>query len=200
VIRRFDREGRILRIDRPAAKGARPARHAKILQIASMKFSRVIQNAFSTAEAARLSNLTPRQLDHWARLGFLRPSLQEARGYGSRRRYSFADVVKLRVAARLRASGVGLFRIRRCVEALKGLDGGGEADLGQARLLVIGDRVLWARSDEEIVDLLKGGQLVLIFSPGEAIVETAGAVARWNREAERWDPASRVEKRARRGP
>ena len=93
-----------------------------------MKFTSVIQSAFSTAEAARLTGLTPRQLDHWDRLGFLRPSLREASGYGSSRRYSFADLVKLRVAARLRASGIGLARIRRCVEAVKRLGEQGEAD------------------------------------------------------------------------
>jgi DNA-binding transcriptional MerR regulator len=163
-----------------------------------MKFKRVIQEAFSTAGAARLSNLTPRQLDHWARLGFLCPSIRDASGYGSARRYSFSDVVKLRVAARLRASGVGLARIRRCVEAMRRLDATGHADLGQTRLLVIGNRVLWARSDREVVDLLKEGQLVLVFSLGETVEETAGAVARWNRETERWKPsrAARSAKRS----
>ena len=150
-----------------------------------MKFKPVIQDAFSTAEAARVSGLTPRQLDHWARQGFLCPSVQEASGYGSSRRYSFADLVKLRVAARLRSSGVGLPRMRRCVEALKRLDAGG-GDLGRARLLVIGNRVLWARSDREVVDLLREGQLVLVFSLGEAIEETAGVVARAGRGS---DPA-----------
>lgn len=150
-----------------------------------MKFNNRIQDAFSTAEAARLSGLTPRQLDHWARLEFLCPSIQRASGYGSCRRYSFADIVKLRVAARLRASGVGLARIRRCVEVLRRLDSSGQAHLGQARLLVIGNRVLWAQSDREVVDLLKEGQLVLVFSLGEAIKETTGVVARWNRETER---------------
>ncbi|HKA35419.1 MAG TPA: MerR family transcriptional regulator [Thermoanaerobaculia bacterium] len=149
-----------------------------------MKFRSVIQDAFSTAEAALLSSLTPRQLDHWARQGFLAPSIQEAAGYGSRRRYSFSDVVKLRVAARLRASGVGLARIRRCVEALKRLDSTGQADLDEARLVVTGDRVLWARSDREVVDLLRGGQLVLVFPVAGAVEETFGAVARLNKEFE----------------
>lgn len=163
-----------------------------------MKFSDVLQDAFSTAEAARLSNLTPRQLDHWARRGFLRPSLEEASGYGSRRRYSFSDIVKLRVAARLRSSGVGLARIRRCVEALKRLDSTGEADLGQARLIVLGNRVLWARSDREVVDLVKEGQLVLVFSVAGAVEETRGAVARASREAGDSIPTSRIARRGRR--
>jgi DNA-binding transcriptional MerR regulator len=149
-----------------------------------MKFRSVIQDAFSTAEAARLSSLTPRQLDHWARLGFLLPSVRAAAGYGSKRRYSFSDVVKLRVASRLRASGVGLPKIRRCVEVLKKLASSGEADLAQARLIVTGNRVLWARSDREVVDLLRGGQLVLVFPVGDAIEETFGAVARLQKDNE----------------
>jgi len=158
-----------------------------------MKFSNVISNAFSTAEVARLTGLTARQLDHWDRQGFLKPSLRRAHGYGSTRRYSFADVVRLRVAARLRSAGVGLARIRRCAEALERL--GGEADdLGGVRLIVAGSRVLWARSDREVVDLLKEGQLVLVFSLGDAVEETAGAVARLNRENSS-DAASRAEGR-----
>ncbi|HVQ54992.1 MAG TPA: MerR family transcriptional regulator [Thermoanaerobaculia bacterium] len=151
-----------------------------------MKFSTVIARSFSTAEAARLTGLTARQLDHWDRKGFLRPSLERASGYGSARRYSFADVVRLRVAARLRASGVGLARIRRCAEALARLDP--SADLGRARLMVVGTSVLWARSDREVVDLLKDGQLVLVCSLGDAVAEAAGAVARLSREAGRADP------------
>jgi len=150
-----------------------------------MKFTSVVARSFSTAEAARLTGLTPRQLDHWDRQGFLRPSLERAAGYGSARRYSFADVVRLRVAARLRANGVGLARIRRCAQALSRLDP--TADLSDARLLVIGSSVLWARSDREVVDLLRDGQLVLVCSLGDAGAEAAGAVARLSREADRAD-------------
>ena len=52
-----------------------------------MKFTSVVARSFSTAEAARLTGLTPRQLDHWDRQGFLRPSVERAAGYGSARRW-----------------------------------------------------------------------------------------------------------------
>ena len=163
-----------------------------------MKFRSVIQDAFSTAEAARLSNLTSRQVDHWARQGFLLPSVRDATGYGSRRRYSFTDVVRLRVASRLRASGVGLPKIRRCVEVLKRLDSSGEVDLAGARLIVAGNRVLWARSDREVVDLLRGGQLVLVFPVGDAVEETFGAVARLQKENESADFGPRAARHGKR--
>lgn len=148
-----------------------------------MKFNGVIARSFSTSEVARLTGLTARQLDHWDRQGFVRPSVERASGYGSARRYSFGDVVRLRVAARLRANGVGLARIRRCAQALARLDP--EADLGGARLMVVGSTVLWARSDQEVVDLLKDGQLVLVCSVGDAVADAAGAVAELAREAAR---------------
>jgi DNA-binding transcriptional MerR regulator len=147
-----------------------------------MKFRRVIRGSFSTAEAARLAGLTPRQLDHWDRLGFLSPSVARARGYGSARRYSFGDVVRLKVAARLRASGASLARLRRCAAALLRLDGVGSADLSRARLVVSRDRVLWVRSDREVIDLVREGQLLLVFAVGEVVAETAGAVRRLGRE------------------
>ena len=125
--------------------------HARIARTSRMKFSDVVSPGFSTLQAARLTGLSPRQLDHWDRKGFVKPSIGAARGYGSKRRYSFADVVRLRVAARLRAAGVGLARIQRCAEALERL-GGDAADL------------------------------VLVFSVGDAVEETAGAVARLTRE------------------
>jgi DNA-binding transcriptional MerR regulator len=164
-----------------------------------MKFRTVITRGFSTAEVARLTGLTARQLDHWDRQGFARPSVEKANGYGSSRRYSFADVVRLRVAARLRSSGVGLARIRRCAEALARLDP--TADLGGARLMVVGSTVLWARSDREVVDLLKDGQLVLVCSLGDAVADAAGAVARLSREAERTDlPAARSRRKTKSRP
>ncbi|HEY6065561.1 MAG TPA: MerR family transcriptional regulator [Thermoanaerobaculia bacterium] len=158
-----------------------------------MKFKNVISRSFSTAQVARLTGLTPRQLDHWDRLGFLKPTLQRASGYGSTRRYSFEDVVRLRVAARLRAAGVGLARLRRCEEALRRL-GGVAGELGGVRLLVADSTVLWARSDQEIVDLVKEGQLVLAFSLEDAVEETAGAVARLSRESAR-NAVNRQERR-----
>lgn len=163
-----------------------------------MKFTGVVRQDFSTAEAARLTGLTARQLDHWDRLGFLKPSLSPARGYGSVRRYSFDDIVRLRVAARLRASGIGLARVRRCAEALSRLETEGRGDLARARLLVVGSRVLWARSDREVVDLLKEGQLVLVFALGETVEETAGAVNRMKREARREHGSAGAGRRARR--
>jgi DNA-binding transcriptional MerR regulator len=140
-----------------------------------MKFNRrILQASFSTAEVARLTGLTARQLDWWDRRGFLSPSVSGAAGYGSKRRYSFTDLVRLRIAARLRAAGFGLPQVRRVVETLRRLDTSRDG-LASARLLVADRRVVWARTDSELVDLLHGGQLMLVFPVGEEVADVARA-------------------------
>jgi DNA-binding transcriptional MerR regulator len=135
-----------------------------------VKFNRrILQASFSTAEVARLTGLTSRQLDWWDRRGFLSPSIAGAAGYGSKRRYSFTDVVRLRLAA-----GFGLPQVRRVVETLKRLDASQDG-LASARLLVADRRVVWARTDSELVDLLHGGQLMLVFPVGEEVADVARA-------------------------
>ena len=143
--------------------------------ITRVKFCQgILAASFSTAQAARLTGLSARQLDYWDRQGFLHPSLEQARGYGSARRYSFRDVVRLRVAGRLRAGGFGLKRIRECVKTLERLDPS-RAGIEDARLVILGASVVWVRTETELVDLLHQGQLMLVFPVGDAVVDMARA-------------------------
>jgi DNA-binding transcriptional MerR regulator len=154
-----------------------------------VKFKRdILEAGFSTARAARLTRLSPRQLDYWDRRGFLSPSLSRAEGYGSARRYSFADLVRLRVAARLRAAGLGLPRIEQAVRTLRRLEPG-RADALSAHLLISGSRVLWVRSERQIVDVLHEGQLMLVFSVGKEVAAMATAVEQLAKDdAQELDP------------
>jgi len=151
----------------------------------------VSRGSFSTAQVSRLTGLSVRQLDHWDRQGFVRPSLAHAKGYGSARRYSFEDLVRLRVAGRLRAAGFGLAKIRQCVRTLQKLDPS-KKGMADVRLLVVGSRVLWVKSERELVDILQEGQLMLVFSVGPEVTAMATAVERMGRERDddlAWRPA-----------
>ena len=156
------------------------------------------EGSFSTAQTARLTGLSPRQLDYWDREGFVRPSVARASGYGSARRYSFEDLVRLRVAAKLRAAGFGLNKIRQCVQTLRRLDPSREG-MADVRLLVVGSRVLWARTARELVDVLQEGQLMLVFPLGKEVRGMATAVATLAREPrlDLFDLDTRAPRRAR---
>ena len=56
-------------------------------------------------EAAAAAGITYRQLDHWARQGWVTPSVQGASGRGGRRLYSPDDVLRLAALRHLAKSG-----------------------------------------------------------------------------------------------
>jgi DNA-binding transcriptional MerR regulator len=101
--------------------------------------------------------ITYRQLDYWARTDLIRPSLTDAAGSGSRRKYSYKDLLELRVIKTLLDSGIKLESVRDVFEYLREhVDG----DISSAHLVINGSSVVLAR-DDELIDVLQKGQGVL---------------------------------------
>ena len=133
-------------------------------------------------QVCSIVGITYRQLDYWARTGLLHPSITEAKGSGSQRVYSYTDLVQLKVIKRLLDSGISLQAARKAIECLRST---GE-DLAAANLVIDGKRSVLARSGEEIVDLLKGGQTVLNIVPlGGVVSELQSAITKLGLEAPR---------------
>jgi len=63
--------------------------------------------------------ITYSQLDYWAKTGLVEPSIQKARGHGSRRIYGWVDLVALQTVAELLEAGASVRRIRKAARALK---------------------------------------------------------------------------------
>jgi DNA-binding transcriptional MerR regulator len=78
------------------------------------------EDGFSATQAGKLAGVTYRQVDYWARTNLLRPSVREAGGSGRPRRYSYRDLVQLKVIRWLLDAGIGLRQIRRTVQFLDG--------------------------------------------------------------------------------
>jgi len=108
---------------------------------------------FTAGEASKLTGVPYDRLDYWARSGFLKPGVTGAKGKGSRRLYSFRDLVALRTAKELREMGVPLQTLRKVVGYLRRVKGL-ENPLSEARLVVSGSEVLLVNGREELVSLL----------------------------------------------
>lgn len=117
-------------------------------------------------QVCNIVGISYRQLDYWARTNLLRPSVSEARGSGTQRRYSYADLVRLKVIKRLLAAGISLQQARRAIDCLRSTGD----DLATANLVIDGSNTLLAHSGDEIVDLLQGGQGVLNIVPLAGVV------------------------------
>lgn len=127
---------------------------------------------YSGPQVCNLVGISYRQLDYWARTGLLRPSISDAHGSGSKRRYSYHDVVELKVIKQLLDAGISLQSARRAVDCLREDLG---ADLAASNLVLTASRSVLARSDGEVVDLLSGGQGVFNIVPLGGLVDTLAA-------------------------
>jgi len=126
----------------------------------------------NTKTACRITGLSYKQLDHWDRTHFIKPSLQEAKGTGSTRLYSFIDLVQLRVAKALREKGISLQKIRKSLTYLKTHFPSIEKPLAQLRFLTDGETIFVLTQDPKvIVDTLREGQLVFSLAIGEIVEE-----------------------------
>ncbi|MEM9037963.1 MAG: MerR family transcriptional regulator [Actinomycetota bacterium] len=131
---------------------------------------------FSGKVAATVVGITYRQLDYWARTDLVRPSLADASGSGSRRRYSYRDLLELKVIKTLLDAGIKLEQVREVFRYLRDeLD----ADVVSANLVITGSSSVLIRDGEEIIDLLRNGQGVLNILPLAGVKQQvdAGIVA-----------------------
>lgn len=121
------------------------------------------RDSFSTGDAVRLTGVSFRNIDYWARTKFIVPSVAEAQGTGTERKYSFSDLMALRVARELRKAGVSTQSLRRIVEFL-GTKKGLTRPLAECRLIVTGSDVQIATSPEKIMSVLRApGQTSFAF-------------------------------------
>jgi DNA-binding transcriptional MerR regulator len=116
---------------------------------------------FSGRRTADIVGITYRQLDYWARTDLVRPSLADANGSGSRRLYSYSDLLELKVIKSLLDAGIRLESVREAFTYMR--DHLGE-DVTTANLVIRGSAVL-VSTDEELVDVVKQGQGVLNVLP-----------------------------------
>jgi DNA-binding transcriptional MerR regulator len=114
----------------------------------------VTVKGFSGPTVCRLTGVTYRQLDYWARTDLVTPSITPAHGSGSKRSYSYTDVLEVKVIKSLLDSGVALARARQAVECLRDALG---ADLSSSSLVLSDNGSVLADYDG-LVDLLRGGQ------------------------------------------
>ncbi|WP_236683137.1 MerR family transcriptional regulator [Demequina globuliformis] len=124
--------------------------------------------------ACKAAGITYRQLDYWARTGLVEPTVRGATGSGTQRLYGFRDILVLRVVKRLLDSGVSLQQIRSAVDTLRER---GVEDLSRITLMSDGASVYECTSDDEVIDLVQGGQGVFGIALGKVWRELEGSLS-----------------------
>jgi len=123
-----------------------------------MVTSDAAEPGFSGTKAAKIVGISYRQLDYWARTDLVRPSLSDASGSGSRRLYSYRDLLELRVIKSLLDAGIKLESAREAFRYLREHVG---TDIASAHLVISGSDVILCDGDELVDVMRRGGQGVL---------------------------------------
>ena len=110
-----------------------------------------MEAGFSGKAAADVVGITYRQLDYWARTDLVRPSLADAKGSGSRRRYAYRNLLELKVIKTLLDAGMKLESVRSAFTYLR--ENLGE-DIVSARLVISGTSAVLVRDGAELIDVV----------------------------------------------
>jgi DNA-binding transcriptional MerR regulator len=117
--------------------------------------------SFSGTQAAEIVGITYRRLDYWARTDLVRPSGTDATGSGSRREYTYRDLLELKVIKKLLDAGIRLESIRDVFAYMREHV---DTDISAAHLVISGSSVILCDGDE-LIDVLRHGQGVLNVLP-----------------------------------
>ena len=101
--------------------------------------------------------ITYRQLDYWARKKIVEPSITPSHGSGSRRLYSFRDVVILSVSKRLLDAGVNLQNVNKAITFLMAYS---LTDLEHMMIVCDGESVMQCTDNHQMLDVMSSGQAV----------------------------------------
>lgn len=118
-------------------------------------------STFSGTQACDIVGITYRQLDYWARTQLVRPAVHEANGSGSRRHYSYRNLLELRVVKSLLDAGIKLESVREVFNYLGQQE---QADITSAHLVISGSSVILCQGDD-LIDVVRRGQGVLNLLP-----------------------------------
>jgi DNA-binding transcriptional MerR regulator len=135
-----------------------------------------VEEGFSGKRAAEIVNISYRQLDYWARTDLIRPSLADARGSGSRRRYSYRDLIELKLVKTLLDVGIKLETVREAFAYVREQLG---EDLSSAKLVLSGKSAVLVRENDELIDVLgktKGQGVLNLLDLGDVKEEVDDAI------------------------
>jgi DNA-binding transcriptional MerR regulator len=133
---------------------------------------------YNSKLASRIVGVTLRQIQYWDERGFVQPSVKPAHGRGTKRLYSFHDLICLKVVKDLTHHGFSLQKIRRCLRPLREYSNQDKRPIASLKYLTNGEDLFVITSDrDKILDAIEG-QFVMSLGIGNLVRELDGEVQR----------------------
>jgi DNA-binding transcriptional MerR regulator len=116
---------------------------------------------YSPAQAAKVSGLSTYMIDYLCRNGLVTPSGNTLRGRGRLRRYTFFDIVLLRVVAKFLNQGISVLAFRKSFLSAKERHSNVRELLARRFLVTDGVRVYF--QNDGVLERIDTGQLSFAF-------------------------------------
>ena len=142
-------------------------------------------DTYDSKTASRIVGVSLRQIQYWDERGFLRPSVQLAGGRGTKRLYSFQDLLCLKVLKDLVRCGFNLQRIRRCLRPLRQYHPETIEPSRALRYLTDGEKLFMITSNRKKILHAMEHQFILSLGIGEFVHELNGAAGQDTRPGRR---------------
>jgi DNA-binding transcriptional MerR regulator len=135
-------------------------------------------DAYDSKTASSIVGVSLRQLQYWDEQDFIRPSVRTADGRGTKRLYSFHDLICLKVVKDLTSHGLSLKKIRRCLKPLKEHSSDTERPAESLKYLTDGEELFIITNDRRKILGGMERQFVVSLGIGSLVRELDGRVKR----------------------
>ncbi|MFZ6741887.1 MerR family transcriptional regulator [Undibacterium sp. JH2W] len=127
---------------------------------------------FTSKEVISATGVKYRQLDYWIRGGIIKASGRKAKGNGTRRLFTFTDIVEVRAVKRLTESGMRPKALKQCLLHLRlHLPELISSSLGAHRFVTDGKSLFKILNENTLEDISQAGQFCFTFGVDEEIKE-----------------------------
>jgi DNA-binding transcriptional MerR regulator len=133
---------------------------------------------YDSKTASRIVGVSLRQIQYWDEQDFVRPSVKLAGGRGTKRLYSFHDLVCLKVIKDLTRHGFTLRKIRRCLRPLRAHPAKTTGLAQSLKYLTDGETLFVITDDRQQILAAMERQFVLSLGIGNLVRELTGRVER----------------------
>jgi len=120
-----------------------------------------VVDSLEVPAVARIAGLSVHMVNYLCRHGIVEPSAGDRRGRGVRRKYSYADMLLLRVVAKLLNQGTSVLRLKKSLTELQAR-GRTTQDLVTKKFVATDGHNLYFE-DGGILELLDSGQMAFAF-------------------------------------
>ena len=141
----------------------------------------MFKTTYNSKAIQELTKLSQRQISHWDKTDFIKPSIRETSGRGCERQYSFTDLVQFRVAKALKDEGISLQKMRKSIAYLEEHFHDIDKPLAKMKFLTDGKTIFVLTKKKKVIDTLSQGQLVLTIGLGQMVEELKGEAKQINK-------------------